>query len=500
MEFDLAIVGGGINGACVARDAAGRNLRVLLVERDDLAGQAAAGSPKIIHGGLRFLRHLELGLARAAAEERDHLLRNAPHLVHPLRFVVPQESGGRSHWAMRLESFLLNHVERDSTLPDSRLVNLREHTAGASIDTRFTRALEFSDAWTDDARLVIANCVDAARRGATILPRTECIACEREENVWRLWLKPADAEEYEVAARAVVNAAGPWVSQFISERSPLRTRQRLHLVKGCHIVVPRLFDHSYAYAFETEDKRPVFVVPYERDYTLIGTSAFGYDGDPATSGITPDETAWLCRQASSLFARPVEVADVKWSSGGVRGLPVGDDEDAELAHKQDYVLSVDSNGPPIVSIFGGRATTCRVLAQRVVDCILPALGRDVPAWTEEARLPGGEIPDGDLGAFIRHLCISHPSLPETLLTRLAHAYGTRVVRIVGSAQAPRPLGREIAPGLFEAELEYLAAEEWVQEAEDALWRRSKLGMHYGPADVAAVAEWLARRHANAGHN
>lgn len=496
MEFDLAIVGGGINGACVARDAAGRNLRVLLVERGDLAGQAASGSPKIIHGGLRFLRHLELSLARAAVEERDHLLRSAPHLVHPLRFIVPQEATGRSRWAMRLESLLLNHLERDSALPDSCLTDLREHVAGAGIAPRYTRALEFSDAWTDDARLVIANCVDAARRGATILPRTECIACEREENVWRLWLKPRRGEEYEVAARAIINAAGPWVGRFLSERSPLRSRQRLQLVKGSHIVVPRLYEHSYAYAFESEDKRHVMAVPYEQDYTLIGTCESRYEGDPSVSGVTPDEIAWLCEQASRFFARPVSPAEVKWSYSGVRSVPVGDDDDTELDHKQDYVLGVDSDGPPIVSIFGGRATTCRILAQRVVDCVLPTLGRDVPAWTEEARLPGGEIPDGDLAGFAHHLCTSHPRLPEALLTRLARAYGTRVVRIIGSAQAPRPLGREIAPGLFEAELEYLVTEEWAHDVDDVLWRRSKLGMHYGPTEVAAVTAWLTRRHAN----
>lgn len=497
VEFDLAIVGGGINGASVARDAAGRELRVLLVERDDLAGHASSGSPKIIHGGQRFLPLLELGLARAALAERDNLLRNAPHLIHPYRFVVPQQAGARPRWLMRMESLLLNHVAGDGMLPPSSVVDLAAHPAGPALREGFLHAMEGSDAWTDEARLILASCIDAARRGATILPRTECVSCVREGGSWRLTVQPREGAPYAVSARAVVNAAGPWVPEFLAARSQLRARHELQVVKGCHIVVPRLFDHPYAYVFAAEDKRQLFALPYEEAFTLVGCYETEYVEELGAPGILDEEIAWLCRQVNDAFRRKIGPADVVHAFCGLRGALKAADGDAQLDRMKDYLLSVESDGPPMVSVFGGRATTSRELAERVVDCVQPLLGEVAAAWTEDARLPGGEVPAGDLAAFIQRLVASRPELPPAMLARMARTYGTRIVHIIGGAYAPRPLGPQIAPGLHEAELAYLVAEEWAVDVDDVLWRRTKLGLHYGAAERDAVRLWLEQHQAGA---
>lgn len=492
MEYDLAIVGAGINGACIARDAAGRGLRVLLVERGDLASHTAAGSPKIIHGGLRYLRHLEVSMVREALAERDLMLQLAPHAVQPLSFVLPHAPGQRPLWAVRLESLIYNHLARRSGLPGSRLVALHEHPAGAPLREGFERALEFTDAWTDDARLVVLNCLDASERGATILPRTECIATEREENVWRLWLRSQRDEEFDVTARALVNATGPWAQRFLSERSPLHALHGIRLVKSSHIVLPRLFDHPYAYVFEAEGGHLVMALPYG-EFTLIGNLERDFDGDPARAGIDAEEVAWLCAQASAFFNCRVGPGDVRRSFSAVRSLPEDVHAGDEEMSWRDHVLVADSNGPPVVSIFGGRVATSRLLAQKALACVQPALGNDVPDWTHGAPLPGGDIPGGDFTRFAEELQHQYPTLPAPLLLRLARAYGTRVQRMLGHPAHPAPLGEEVLPGLFEAELNYLTQQEWADSADDILWRRTHLGLQLGPDAGARLQDWLDRR-------
>ncbi|HEX5126727.1 MAG TPA: glycerol-3-phosphate dehydrogenase, partial [Rhodocyclaceae bacterium] len=325
-HYDLAVIGGGINGAGVARDAAGRGLKVLLCERDDLAQHTSSSSTKLIHGGLRYLEHLEFSLVRKALAEREILLRAAPHIISPLRFVMPHDTHLRPVWMIRLGLFFYDHLARRVTSPASRFIDLRRHPAGAALQTEFRDGFEYSDAWADDARLVVLNCVDAAQRGATILPRTECITVEREEELWNLRLQVKNGDMFEVTARAVVNAAGPWVERFLDERSPVRARHSVRLVKGSHIVVRKLFDHPYAYIFQNPDKRIVFAIPYEGDFTLIGTTDIEEHGNPSDVAIDAEETRYLCSMVNRYFQRSITSSDIVWSYSGVR--PLLEDENS----------------------------------------------------------------------------------------------------------------------------------------------------------------------------
>jgi glycerol-3-phosphate dehydrogenase len=497
-DCDVLVVGGGINGAGIARDLAGRGLRVVLAEQDDLAAHTSSCSTKLIHGGLRYLEHYEFGLVRKALAERERLLRSAPHIMAPLRFVMPHDPSMRPAWMIRIGLLLYDHLARREWLPASRGVDLRRHPAGAALQPRFTRGFVYSDGWVDDARLVVLCAVDAAARGATILTRTRCEAATRTAEGWQARLQPrGDGAPTTVCARALVNAAGPWTAHFLTQCARRPSPRALRLVKGSHIVVPRLFDHDHAYIFQNPDRRIVFAIPYEGRFTLIGTTEVEVAEAPGAARIDADEIDYLCAQASRYFRRPVRAADVVWTYSGVR--PLLDDEAGNAsAVTRDYALDLDDAGAPLMSVWGGKITTFRKLAEEAADTLCRRLGERRAAWTADALLPGGDLsawigpprrPDEDLRRFEAALAKSHPRLDPALRARWARAYGSRIERIVATAGADP--GAEVAPGLHEAELHYLRREEWARSVDDVLWRRSKLGLHYGADERERVQRWWA---------
>lgn len=488
--FDLLVLGGGINGAGIARDAAGRGLAVLLCEKDDLAQHTSSASTKLIHGGLRYLEHYEFSLVRKALKEREVLLRAAPHIIWPLRFVMPHDKGRRPVWMVRAGLFLYDHLARRELLPGSETIDLRRHVAGAPLKGGFRKGFAYSDGWVQDARLVVLSALDAAERGATVLTRTACVAARRENGVWRVSLREEGTRQRPVLARALVNAAGPWVGQVLQEVVGVPAAKSVRLVKGSHIVVPRLFEHPCAYLFQNPDGRITFAIPFEGDFTLIGTTDVEYPGDPAHVAIDDGEVLYLCGMANRYFARQIGPADVVWSFSGVRPLLEDESSDASSVTR-DYSLELNADGAPLLSVFGGKITTFRKLAEETMDRLLPLLGKTGPAWTAAAPLPGGNLPNGDFATFLGQFRQRHAWLPEALAQRYARAYGTRANGIVGTAGRLSDLGAEIVPGLFEAEARYLVDAEWARSAEDILWRRTKLGLHL-PVDAAqCIDDWLA---------
>ncbi|WP_201493720.1 glycerol-3-phosphate dehydrogenase [Rubrivivax sp. A210] len=493
---DVLVVGGGINGAGIARDLAGRGLRVVLCEKDDLASHTSGASTKLIHGGLRYLEYYEFGLVRKSLAEREVLLKSAPHIMWPLRFVMPHDPGMRPAWMIRIGLFMYDHLARREVLPGSGSIDLRSHAAGKPLQRRFSRGFVYSDGWVDDARLVVLNALDAAARGATVLTRCACIDAKREATQWQLTLREAGGATRRLTARALVNAAGPWAAQFLAEHAHAPKTRALRLVKGSHIVVPRMFEHDHAYIFQNPDKRIIFAIPYEGAFTLIGTTDVEYRGPIGDAKIDEEEIVYLCEQASRYFERPVRRADVHWSYSGVR--PLIDDESGNpAAVTRDYSLELDTSAAPLLSVFGGKITTFRKLAEEAADRLSPPLAVAKGAWTEGTFLPGGDLsawigppqrPDTDFERFVQALTKKHPALPEALVRRLARAYGGRVSLVLDAGPAGT-LGAEVAPGLFEAELNYLHAHEWARSTDDVLWRRSKLGLHMDAAARARVADW-----------
>jgi glycerol-3-phosphate dehydrogenase len=500
---DVLVVGGGINGCGIARDLAGRGFRVLLVEQDDFASHTSSSSTKLIHGGLRYLEYYEFSLVRKALQEREVLLKSAPHIMWPLRFVMPHDPSMRPAWLIRLGMFLYDHLAKREVLPGSRGVDLRHHAIGAPLKPEFTRGFVYSDGWVDDARLVILNAIDARAKGAALMTRTRCIRAERRERIWHATLKHDDGSEQGVSARALVNAAGPWAEAFlrgtaVPARGEALATKSLRLVKGSHIVVPRCFAHDHAYIFQNPDKRIIFAIPYERDFTLIGTTDVELQGDPRGAHISEVETAYLCEQASRYFRRPVLPSDVVWSYAGVRPL-LEDSAGDPSAVTRDYLLEANTQGAPLLSVWGGKITTFRKLAEDAASEIGQMLGERRPAWTNGAFLPGGELspwigpaqrPDTDYERLVHAVGARHPWLPTFLVRRLCRAYGARIGELIGGAQALADLGREVAPGLYEAELRFLRDTEWAVTGEDVLWRRSKLGLHYTPPERAQVGAWM----------
>ncbi|WP_049623466.1 glycerol-3-phosphate dehydrogenase [Frateuria defendens] len=488
-QVDLLVVGGGINGAGIARDAVGRGLSVLLCEQDDLAAHTSSASTKLIHGGLRYLEQYEFALVGKALAEREVLLRAAPHIIWPLRFVLPHQPHLRPAWLIRLGLFLYDHLGRGKrSLPGSRRIRLGRHKVGAPLGDEFKLGFVYSDAWVQDARLVVLNAMDAAERGATILTHTRCVRAWREADGWRAELQGDDGERREVRARALVNATGPWAVRFLDEVAAVGHDHALRLVKGSHIVVPRLFDHPYAYIFQQPDRRIVFAIPYERDFTLIGTTDVEYHADPAAPRIDAHETAYLCEAANRYFKRRIAPADVVWSYSGVR--PLLEDESGNASEvTRDYLLEIDAHGAPLLNVFGGKLTTFRKLAEEAVDRLAPLLGNPAPAWTAKGHpLPGGDEPE--LKRLQSALQASHPWLPEALAWRLVHTYGTRVHRVLGDAKELAALGEHFGADLYQAEVDYLRRCEWARSAEDVLWRRTKLGLRVGPEGATRLAAYL----------
>ena len=487
--FDLLIIGGGINGAGIARDAAGRGLSVCLVEQDDLASHTSAASTKLIHGGLRYLEYYEFRLVREALAERERLLRIAPHIVWPMRFVLPLGAAGmRPAWLIRLGLFLYDHIGGRRTLPGTQNVALDGTGLGAGLRPEAKRAFAYSDCWVEDSRLVVLNAMDAAERGASVRTRTRLISARRQDGVWRAVLQDcADGTEEIVTARMVVNAAGPWVADVLAHALGRNGGSKTRLVKGSHIVVPRLYDGDHAYLLQNTDGRVVFVIPYEGDFSLIGTTDTPWTGDAGKVAISADETAYLCQAASRWMAKPVAPADVVWSYAGVR--PLHDDgAESASAVTRDYVLELDApdGEAPALSVFGGKITTYR----RLAEAALAKLGVAKPGWTGQAALPGGDFPGGDFEQFVLDLTASYPFLPAALARRLARAYGTRAMAMLGQATCLEDLGEDAGGGLTQAEVDYLRENEFARTAEDVLWRRSKLGLHVPPETASRVAKMI----------
>jgi glycerol-3-phosphate dehydrogenase len=490
--FDLAVIGGGINGCGVARDAAGRGLSVLLAEQGDLGGATSSASTKLIHGGLRYLEHYEFRLVREALMEREVLLRNAPHIIWPLRFVLPHHKGLRPWWLLRVGLFLYDHLGGRRILPPTKSLDLSRDAAGAPLKPGYARAFEYSDCWVEDSRLVVLNAVDAAARGASIRPRTRCVAAERDGALWRVTLRAQGSEAVEtITARALVNAAGPWVGEVLAGAIRANTAPQVRLVKGSHIVTRRLFAHDRAYIFQNADGRIVFAIPYERDFTLIGTTDEDYKGDPGAVAISEREIDYLRRAASEYFRAPVERDAVVWSYSGVR--PLYDDGASKAQEAtRDYVLELEApdGRAPLLTVFGGKITTYRRLAEAVMERLAPQLGATRP-WTGGAALPGGDFAWDGAGALAAELRAEHPHLGTGLAQRLVRAYGTRARMVVAGTRSAADLGRVFGADLTEREVLYLMAHEWAATAADVLWRRSKLGLRLSPEQARALDTFMS---------
>ncbi|WP_254926704.1 glycerol-3-phosphate dehydrogenase [Janthinobacterium sp. PC23-8] len=497
MECDLLVVGGGINGAGIARDAAGRGLSVVLCEKDDLASHTSSASTKLIHGGLRYLEYYEFGLVRKALIEREVLLRSAPHIMWPLRFVMPHAEGQRPAWLIRAGLFLYDMLAKRELLPASSSIDLRHHPAGKPLKPQFKRGFVYSDGWVDDARLVLLNAMDAHEKGATVLTRTCCTGLAREGDHWQASLQRSDGAIVQVRARSVVNATGPWTADFLRQAAPTAQGRNLRLIKGSHIVVKRLFDHDHAYIFQHHDGRIVFTIPYEHNFTLIGTTDLDYQGDSGKVAIDDAEISYLCELSSYYFSKPIVPADVVWTYSGVR--PLVEDASAQAkAVTRDYRFELDREGAPLLSIFGGKITTFRKLAEEAVDLLAPLLESKKGPWTAQACLPGGDVagklPDNravsGFGAFVEGLQRQYGWLPAQLVARYARAYGTRIHALLDGRTGVAQMGEEVASGLYAAEIDYLRHHEWAVSAADILWRRSKLGLHLPAGSEQALDAWL----------
>ena len=489
--YDLAVVGGGVNGCGIARDATGRGARVLLLERGDLACGTSSASTKLIHGGLRYLEHRAFGLVRESLAERERLWAIAPHIIHPMRFVLPWTRGLRPRWMLRLGLFLYDHIGGRRALPATQSIDLRRHVAGAALKPGFGTGYCYSDGWVDDARLVVLNARDAADRGAQVHTRTAVLGLAVAADHWRIETRTAQGEEGLFHARAIVNATGPAVLDLLG-RADRPTARHMRLVRGSHIVVPRLFTHDFAYFFQLPDGRIFFAIPYERDFTLIGTTDRDHHGGLDHVAASAEEIAYLCDAANRYFAQRISPADLVWSYAGVRPL-IDDGSDRPEAATRGYQLDLDggSDRPALLSVFGGKITTYRHLAAEAVDRLkpyLPALhGGD---WTADAPLPGGDFPMTGLPTLIADLARDYPFLEPATIDRIARAYGTRARAWLGQAKDKAGLGQDFGHGLTEAEIRYLTRFEWAQTSEDILWRRSKLGLRLNPAQVANLERWL----------
>ncbi|MCZ8320806.1 MAG: glycerol-3-phosphate dehydrogenase [Novosphingobium sp.] len=486
VQFDLAVIGGGVNGAGIARDASGRGAKVLLLEAGDLAQGTSSASTKMVHGGLRYLEHYEFSLVREALTEREALWAIAPHIIHPLRFVLPHVKGLRPRWLLRLGVFLYDHIGGRKHLPATRSVDLHRHPAGAPLKAEFGPAFEYSDGWVDDARLVVLNAMDAVAHGAEVRPRTPLTAARRGADGWQLET-PAGT----FTARALINAAGPAVLKVdgLAGEAP---EYGMRLVRGSHIVVHKLFDHPYAYFFQLADGRIFFAIPYERDFTLIGTTDRDHaEGEPIKA--SDEEIAYLCEGASNYFKTPITPADVVWTYSGVRPL-VDDGSGKPEAATRGYRLDLSdaAAGAPMLSVYGGKITTYRHLAEEAVDLMatrLPALSGK--PWTRSQPLPGGDFALDGLEPLKAALAARYSFLDAGTVDRIARAYGNRAESWLNGAEGWQALGKAFGAGLTAAEVDYLKAHEWAVSAEDILWRRTKLGLRLSAAEQQALADYLA---------
>jgi glycerol-3-phosphate dehydrogenase len=492
--FDLLVIGGGINGAGIARDAAGRGLSVVLVEKDDLASHTSSASTKLIHGGLRYLEHYEFRLVAEALAEREVLLRAAPHLIEPLLFVLPHEPHLRPAWMIRTGLFLYDRLGGRMSLPKSSGVPLVPDGYGAGLKRRFTRGFVYADARVDDARLVVANAMDARARGADIRVRTTLTGAHRDNGLWRATLRDDQGTTSDVAARAIVNAAGPWVRDVLGELSGVSVGAGVRHVKGSHIVVPRVHDATHAYILQNADNRIVFVIPYQERYSLIGTTDVPVDdyADPTISG---DETTYLLALANNYLEKPLDAHDIVWTYSGVR--PLYDDGSSDpSAVTRDYVLRTEPATPdpsraPVLSVFGGKITTYRRLAESALAALRPFFATMSAPWTKGVALPGGDLPGGR-EALLADLERRYAALPAPLLRDIADRHGSRTNDVLDDARRVEDLGEDFGANLTEREVRYLQHDEWARTADDILWRRTKCGLSMTARERERVAEFVGR--------
>jgi glycerol-3-phosphate dehydrogenase len=491
--IDVFVIGGGVNGCGIARDAAGRGYSVYLAEMNDLASGTSSWSSKLIHGGLRYLEHYEFRLVREALSEREVLLKAAPHIIWPMRFILPHHKDLRPAWLLRAGLFLYDYIGKRKLLPPTRTVNLKTDETGKPLKPLFTKGFEYSDCWVNDARLVILNAMDAQERGASINTQTKVISAVRSDDIWVI--KTQDMQSGDVTehkARIVINAAGPWVDKVLGQAAGVNDAKNVRLVQGSHIVVPKLHDHDRAYIFQNADGRIIFALPYEQDFTLIGTTDQDYEGDPSDVKITPKERSYLCDAASEYFQKPIVEDDIVWTYSGVRPL-FDDGATAAQEATRDYVLKKEqpNNQAAMINIFGGKITTFRRLAESMLEKIEETIGAKGSPWTAEGTLPGGDFLPSEYEAKVNKLAGEFSFLEKKHAARLVRSYGTNAWKIVENAKSYDDLGEKFAHSLTEAEVKYLMENEWVTCADDVLWRRSKLGIRYSKNEIKQLEDWFA---------
>ncbi|RUW52022.1 glycerol-3-phosphate dehydrogenase [Mesorhizobium sp. M1A.F.Ca.ET.072.01.1.1] len=489
---DIFVIGGGINGCGIARDAVGRGFSVYLAEMNDLASGTSSGSTKLIHGGLRYLEFYEFRLVREALMEREVLWKNAPHIIWPMRFVLPYAKGLRPAWLIRLGLFLYDHIGGRKLLPATKTLDMATDPAGKPLKPLFRKAFEYSDGWVNDARLVALNARDAADRGAVIRTRTKVVSARRESALWTIKIQNVLTGEIEkVCARLLVNAAGPWVDQVLAKTVGQNDVHNVRLVQGSHIVIGKKFDDPRAYFFQNKDGRIIFAIPYEEEFTLIGTTDRDFPGDPHEVKISDAEIDYLCAAASEYFAQPVKRSDIVWTYSAVR--PLYDDGASKAQEAtRDYVLKADGGegAAPLLNAFGGKITTFRRLAESMLEKIEGFLGKRGKPWTANAPLPGGDFPATGFDAQVSRLKNAYPFLDQRLARRLTRLYGTRAEKLLGLAKSNADLGRNFGADFYEAEVRYLVENEWAITAEDVLWRRTKRGLHFSREQTAALEEFM----------
>ncbi len=489
--YDVFVLGGGINGVGIAADSASRGLSVVLCEQHDLASATSSASTKLIHGGLRYLEYYEFRLVREALSEREILMNNAPHLITPLQFIMPHHRALRPYWLIRLGLFLYDHLGKRQRLRSSAGVNLSHSIFGKPLKPSFKKGFSYYDCWADDARLVIANAKAARAHGATILTNHRVQCATQQNGLWQISVENKQQNQTRLFhARALVNAAGPWLNTSL-DYIPNRIRARVQLVRGSHIVVNKLYDGEHAYILQQDDKRIIFAIPFADNYTLIGTTDINGGSAYVKPEISHEEITYLCAAINQYFNQPITSRDIVWSYSGVRPLQA-DDHDNPSKITRDYRIEVDAlpNAAPLLTIFGGKLTTYRKLSEQAVNRLhayFPDLG---DSTTEKSTLPGGHIPNSDMHAFIKHQQLMYSWLPETLLTRLAHTYGSEMNAVLAQAQSMTDLGLHFGCGLYQQEVDYLCHHEWAQFVDDILWRRTKLGLVFSADQVQKLANYL----------
>jgi glycerol-3-phosphate dehydrogenase len=493
--FDIFVIGGGVNGTGIARDAAGRGYSVMLAEMNDLASGTSSAATKLVHGGLRYLEHYEFRLVRESLEEREVLWAAAPHIVWPLRFVLPHHKGLRPAFILRVGLLIYDYLGGRKLLPPTKTLDLRSDVAGKPLKEGYSKGFEYSDCWVNDARLVVLNARDAADRGAVIRTQTRVVSARRVDGAWRIELDDlASGKRETVIARLLVNAAGPWVDHVIIETLGQNGAHNVRLVKGSHIVVKKQFEHDRCYIFQNADGRIIFAIPYEDDFTLIGTTDLDFTGEPGDVKITDAETDYLCSAASEYFRKLVTRNEIVWTYSGVRPL-FDDGASAAQEATRDYVLRTEGDAQTgvVLNVFGGKLTTYRRLSEEVVDKIAGVLGEQGKRWTRTAKLPGGDFAPTAFEATVSRFSSMYPKLPPQLIRRLTRSYGTRVEHVLDGAKTSDDLGEMFGADLSAREVDYLIAEEWARTAEDVLWRRSKLGLRVSAEDAARLDRFMAER-------